>query len=153
MVYVSYASSREAILDARRRLPAQCPRLIEELAEVTTNLKRQTQRLLPGGTAALAASELQSIVKEVAAAANVDVRSNRLLPPIELTGLQEVPIELTVAGSIRDPVELLSKIEQTSRLLAVKDRKVRVVAVGQPREVLTTPTVAGYLVPANGNNS
>ena len=74
------------------------------------------------------------------------------MPPIELTGLQEAPIELTVAGSIRDPVELLSKIEQTSRLLAVKDRKVRVVAVGQPREVLTTPTVAGYLLPANGNN-
>ena len=57
-----------------------------------------------------------------------------------------------MTGSIRDPVELLSKIEQTSRLLAVKDRKVRVVAVGQPREVLTTPTVAGYLLPANGNN-
>ncbi len=150
MVYVSYASSREATLDARRRLLAQCPRLIEELAEVTTNLERQTQRLLPGGT--LAASELQRIVKEVAAAANVDVRSDRLLPPIELTGLQEVPIELTATGSIRDPVELLSKIEQTSRLLAVKDRKVRVVAVGQPREVLTTPTVAGYLLPANGNN-
>ncbi len=151
MVYVSYASSREATLDARRRLLAQCPRLIEELAEVTTNLERQTQRLLPGGTAALAASELERIVKEVAAAANADVRSDRLLPPIELTGLQEVPIELTVAGSIRDPVELLSKIDQTSRLLPVKDRKVRVVAVGQPREVLTTPTVAGYLLPANGN--
>ena len=118
---------------------------------MTTNLERQTQRLLPGGTAALAASELQRIVKEVAAAANVDVRRDRLLPPIELTGLQEVPIELTVAGSIRDPVELLSRIEQTSRLLAVKDRKVRVVAVDQPREVLITLTVAGYL-PANGNN-
>ena len=142
MVYVSYASSREATLDARRRLLAQCPRLIEELAEVTTNLERQTQRLLPGGTAALAASELQRIVKEVAAAANVDVRRDRLLPPIELT----------VAGSIRDPVELLSRIEQTSRLLAVKDRKVRVVAVDQPREVLITLTVAGYLLPANGNN-
>jgi len=152
MVYVSYASSREATLHARRRLLAQCPRLIEELAEVTTNLERQTQRLLPGGTAALAASELQRIVKEVAAAANVDVRSARLLPPIELTGLQEVPIKLTVAGSIRDPVELLSRIEQTSRLLAVKDRKVRVVAVDQPREVLITLTVAGYLLPANGNN-
>jgi hypothetical protein len=152
MVYVSYALPRKATLDARRRLLAQCPRLIEELAEVTTNLERQTQRLLRGGTAALATSELPRIVKEVAAAANVDVRSDRLLPPIELTGLQVVPIELTVAGSIRDPVELLSKIEQTSRLLAVKDRKVRVVALGQAREVLTTPTVAGYLLSANGNN-
>jgi hypothetical protein len=55
MAYVSYALSREATLDARQRLLAQCPRLIERLAEVTTNLERQTQRLLPGGTAALAA--------------------------------------------------------------------------------------------------
>ena len=152
MVYVSAPPSREATLDARPRPLAQCPRLIEELAEVTTKLERQTQRLLPGGTAALAASELQRIVKKIAAAANVDVRSESVPPPIELTGLQEVPIERTVAGSIRDTVELLSKIEQTSQLLTVKDRKVRVVAVDQPREVLTTLTVAGYLLPANGNN-
>jgi hypothetical protein len=152
MVYVSYASSREATLGARCRLLAQRPRLIEELAEVMTNLERQTQGVLPGGPAALAASELQRIVKKIAAAANVDVRSESVPPPIELAGLQEVPIELTVAGSIRDTVELLSKIEQTSQLLTVKDRKVRVVAVDQSREVLTTPTVAGYLLPANGNN-
>jgi len=43
-------------------------------------------------------------------------------------------------------------IEQTSRLLTVKELRVRVVAVGQPREVLTTITVAGYLLPVNGNN-
>jgi DNA-binding NtrC family response regulator len=42
-------------------------------------------------------------------------------------------------------------IEQTSRLLTVKDLKVRVVAVGQPGEVPTTLTVAGYLLPENGN--
>ena len=58
-----------------------------------------------------------------------------------------------MAGSIRDTVELLSKIEQTSRLLTVKDRTVRMVAVGQPREVLPMLTVAGYLLPANGNNA
>ena len=49
--------------------------------------------------------------------------------------------------------ELLSKIEQTRQLLTVEDRKVRVVAGGQPREVLTTLTVADYLLPANGNTS
>jgi len=43
-------------------------------------------------------------------------------------------------------------IGETSRLLTVKDLKVRAVAVGQPRDVLTTITVAGYLLPANGNN-
>jgi len=82
----------------------------------------------------------------------VDVRSERVLPPAELSGFQEVPIELTVAGSIRDTVDLLFRIERTSRLLTVKDLKVRVVAVGQPRELMTTLVVAGYLLPAGGSN-
>lgn len=146
------APAREATLEARRRLIAQRPRLIEELAAATTALEQQTQRLLPGATAPLAASELQRVVKDVAAAANVDVRSERVLPPAELAGLQEVPIELTVAGSIRDTVELLFRIERTSRLLTVKDVKVRVVAIGQPRELMTTLTVAGYLLPTAGSN-
>jgi Tfp pilus assembly protein PilO len=69
-----------------------------------------------------------------------------------VAGLQEVPIELTVAGSLRDTVALLAQIERTNRLLTVKDVKVRVVAVGQPRELLTTLTVAGYLLPTPGTN-
>ena len=146
------APAREATLDTRRRLIAQRPRLIEELAEVNSTLEKQTERLLPGATAPLAASELQRVVKEVAGAANVDVRSERVLPPAELAGLQEVPIELTVAGSIRDTVDLLFRIERTSRLLTVKDLKVRVVAVGQPRELMTTLVVAGYLLPAGKSN-
>ncbi len=142
-IYVSYAPpSREATLDARPRLLAQCPRLIEELAEVTTKLERQTQRLLPGGTAALAASELERIVKKIAAAANVDVRSESVPPPIETHRGRQDPCT----------VELLSKIEQTSRLLTVKDIKVGVVAVGQPRELMTTLVVAGYLLPTAGSN-
>ena len=92
MLYVSYAPSAcAATLDARRRLLAQRPRLIEELAEVTTTLEQQTQRLAPRAAAPVAASELQRVVKEVAVAANVGVRSERVLPTTELTGLQEVP--------------------------------------------------------------
>ena len=44
-------------------------------------------------------------------------------------------------------------IEQTVRLRTVKDLRVRVVAVSQPGEVLTTLSVAGYLLPENGNNA
>jgi Tfp pilus assembly protein PilO len=146
------APAREATLEARRRLIAQRTRLIAELAEATRILEEQTARLLPGPTAPLAASDLQRVVKEVAAGANVDVRSERVLPPTELAGLQEVSIELTVAGSIRDTVALLSQIERTSRLLTVKDVKVRVVAVGQPRDLMTTLTIAGYLLPTAGAN-
>lgn len=140
--------AREATLEARRRLIAQRPRLTAEATEAVKPFEEQQARFLPGPTAPLAASELQKVVKEVAAAANVDVRSERVLPTADLQGLVEVPIELTVTGSIRDTVTLLYQLNKTSRLLTVKDLKVRVVAVGQPRELLTTLTVAGYLVPA-----
>ena len=151
---VELTPAREATLESRRRLIAQRTRLTEELAEVTRAFAEQSARLLPGPTAPLAASELQKVVKDVAAASRVDVRSERVMPPADMVGLKEVPIELTVAGSIRETVALLYEIERTPRLLTVKDVKVRVVAVGQPRELLTTLTVAGYLLSAAaaGNN-
>ena len=105
-----------------------------------------------GPTAPIAASELQRVVKEVPAGANVDVRSERVLPPTNLAGLQEVPVELTVGGSIRDSVALLYQLGRTSRLLTAKDVKLCVVAAGQPRELLTTLTVAGYFLPAAGGH-
>lgn len=142
------APAREARLEARRRLISQSPRLTEELTEAAKAFEEQAARLLPGPTAPLAASALQKVVKEVASAASVDVRSERVLPTTDLQGLVEVPIELIVAGSIRDTAALLYQIGRTRRLLTVKDLKVRVIAVGQPRELLTTLTVAGYLAPA-----
>jgi len=142
------APAREATLESRRRLVAQRARLTEELAAATLAFEGQAARLLSGPTAPLAASELQKVVKDVAASANVEVRSERVMPPAGMAGLQEVPIELTVAGNIRETVALLNQIERTPRLLTVKEVKVRAVAVGQPRGLLTTLTVAGYLLPA-----
>ena len=139
--------AREAALERRRLLVAQRPRLAEELAAVDARLEMEARRLLRGPTAPLAASELQKLVKDLLAAGNVEVRSERVLPASDQNGLQEVPIELTIMGSIRDTVNALSRLERVDRLLALKDFKVRVVAVGQPRELLTTLTVAGYLLP------
>jgi len=64
-----------------------------------------------------------------------------------LQGLQEIGIELTLVGSIRDTVTALARLEGADRLLALRDVKIRVVAAGQPRDLLTTLTVAGYLLP------
>ena len=141
--------AREAALERRRLLVAQRPRLAEELAAVDARLEMEARRLLRGPTAPLAASELQKLVKDLLAAGNVEIRSERVLPASDQNGLQEVPIELTIMGSIRDTVNALSRLERADRLLAVKDFKIRVVAVGQPRELLTTLTVAGYLLPGS----
>ena len=139
--------AREATLERRRLLIAQRPRLAEELAVVGARLEAESGRLLRGPTPPLAASELQKLVKDQLAGSNVEMRSERVLPPSDQQGLQEVAIEFTVVGSIRETVSALARLERSDRLLALKEVKVRVVAVSQPRELLTTVTVAGYLLP------
>jgi type II secretory pathway component PulM len=138
---------REAALERRRLLVAQRPRLAEELETATRRLESESARLLSGPTAPLAASELQKLVKDMATGTNVEVRSERVLPVAERDGIQEVPIEMTIIGSIRDTMAVLSRIEHANRLLALKDLKIRVVGPGQARDVTTTLTVAGYLLP------
>src|SRR5512144_1644517 len=117
--------AREATLERRRLLVGQRPRLAEDLAAVTARLETESARLLRGPTPPLAASELQKLVKELLPAGGVEVRSERVLPTADHQGLQEVGLELTFTGSIRDTVA----------------------APGQARELLTTLTVAGYLLP------
>ncbi len=144
------APAREATLERRRLLVAQRPRLAEELAAVTERLETESARLLRGPTPPLAASELQKLVKELLPPGGVEVRSERVLPPADHQGLQEIGIELTLVGGIRDTVAALARLERADRLLGLKDVKIRVVAPGQPRELLTTLTVAGYLLQGTG---
>jgi Tfp pilus assembly protein PilO len=137
--------TRETTLERRRLLIAQRERLVAEGDVTARRLEAVSARLLLGPTAPLAASELQKLMKEQAITAAVEVRSERVLPPTDLGGLLEIPIELTVAGTIRETVALLDQIDRSSRLLTVKDLKIRLVAPGQPRELLSTLTLAGYL--------
>ncbi len=137
---------REARLERRRMLIGQRAALTAELAEADKRVAALSERLLQGPTPPLAASELQKLVKDLAAGVGVEVRSERVLPTADRNGLVEVPIEITVAGGIRESVNLLSRIDQTPKLLTVQDFKMRVVSLGQPRDLLTTLTVAGYLL-------
>ena len=144
----SRTTAREAVLERRRLIIARGPKITEELRSIKGQLDAESARLLQGPTAPLAASELQKLVKDAAARSNMEVRSERVLPASEREGLQEVPIEIMIAGNIRDTVAALYRIEHAERLLMIKDVKIRVVAVGQPQDLLTTLTVAGYMMPA-----
>ena len=139
---------REAKLERRRLLIGQRGALAAELAEAEKRVTAESQRLLLGPTPPLAASELQKLVKDLASGVGVEVRSERVLPTVDRSGLVEVPIEITVAGGIRETVNLLSRIDQTPKLLTLQDFRMRVVSLGQPRDLLTTLTVSGYLLGA-----
>lgn len=141
--------AREAKLRGRQRLVAERAAVAAELEEANRRLAQQSARLLQGPTPPLAASELQNLIKEMATEAGVETRSERILPPADRNGVQEIPIEISVAGGIRECVSLLAAIERSRKILTLQDVKVRVVATGQPKDILTTLTVSGYLLPAS----
>jgi Tfp pilus assembly protein PilO len=139
--------TREAVLERRRLLVAQRPTITAEIEKINERIKAVAPRWLKGPTPPLAASELQTLIKTLAEQAGAEVRSERVLPLVERGGLQEIPIEITVASGLREAVRLLFDLEHTTKILTVQDVKVRVVAVGQPRDLLTSFTVSGYLLP------
>lgn len=139
--------TREATLELHRRRVAQRPIIAAEIDAANKQIEAMTPRWLKGPTPPLAASELQTLVKGLAEQAGAEVRSERILPLVDRGGLQEVPIEITAASGLREAVRLLYDLEHTTKILTVQDVKVRVVAVGQARDLLTTFTVSGYLLP------
>jgi Tfp pilus assembly protein PilO len=143
--------ARHQVLDKRRALLARAPALRKELEEATVQIEQLKGHLLTAATPAVAASELVRIVKDASRKGGLEVRSERILTPVAHGELLEIPLEITVAGGIRELVTMLHAIEEASKLLTLQDIKIRVLNVSQPKELLTTITVSGFILPATGD--
>jgi len=137
--------SGEERLFRHDRLLTRRERLVVEERELREEIARRRQRLLPGDRAPLAASELQKLVKTTAQETGVEVRSERTLPTTERGGYVEVPVEVTLSGPIRGIVSFLHRLEEAPLLVAIQDVKLRVVSVAQPRDILATLALTGYI--------
>jgi type II secretory pathway component PulM len=138
---------RERLLIRRMDLLARRGQIAAELESANARLERVNARLLTAAAPAVAASELQKLVKDMAAEARTDIRSERILSPEERGELLEIPVEIAVSAEIRQLVDLLARVEGAQKLLTVKDLRVRVVNVSQPKELLATLTVSGFILP------
>lgn len=143
----SLVPAREQMLERRQDLIARRQTIAAELSAANTRLEVVAARFLTAATPGVAASELQKIAKDVAAQGRTEIRSERILPTVERGALLEIPIEIAVAGEIRQLVDLLTRLEAAPKLLVVQDLRIRVVTVSQPRELLTTLTLSGFILP------
>jgi len=82
----------------------------------------------------------------MAARAQTEIRSERILEPKDRGELLEVSIEIAVSGEVRQLVDLLARIDATPKLLTVQDLRVRVVNLAQPRDLLATVTLSGFIL-------
>jgi Tfp pilus assembly protein PilO len=139
--------SRAQVLARRLDLLARKDAIARELEQTNAEIARASTRFLNEAAPAVAASELQKLTKEMAAQANTEIRSERILPPVERGEVLEIPVEIAVSGEIRQLVDLLAKLDAAPKMLTVQDLRVRVVNVSQPKELLATLTVSGFILP------
>ncbi|PYN53581.1 MAG: hypothetical protein DMD92_20135, partial [Candidatus Rokuibacteriota bacterium] len=146
------APAREQAVQRRHDLIARKAAIAAELEAMTARVDALSERLLSSATPAVAASELQKIVKDLAAQAKTEVRSERILPTTERGELIEVPVEITVSGEIRELVDLLGKLDEAPKLLVMQDLRIRVVNIAQPKELLATLTLSGFVLPTKAKS-
>jgi len=140
--------ARQQVLQQRRDLITRHAAITAELDAAMKRFDKLSEGFLTAGTPAVAASELQKIVKDMAAQARTEVRSERILPPADRGELLEIPVEIAVACEIRQLVDLLARLDSAPKLLPVQELKIRVVNMTQPKDLLVTLTVSGFLLPA-----
>ena len=138
---------RQRVLERRHDLIGRKAAIADDAAATDARIASLSARFLTAAAPAVAASELQKLTKDMASQAATEIRSERILPPVERGELLEIPVEIAVSGEIRQLVDLLSKLEGSQKLLTVQDLRVRVVNVSQPRELLATLTVSGFILP------
>src|SRR5439155_4397016 len=84
--------AREQVLLQKRELLARRAAITVELEATTVRLDKLAEGFLTSATPAVAASELHKIVKDMAAQAKTEVRSERILPPTDRGKLLEIPV-------------------------------------------------------------
>jgi Tfp pilus assembly protein PilO len=139
--------ARTQALQRRMDLLARKDAIVKELERTNADIERASARFLTEAAPAVAASELQKLTKEMAAQASTEIRSERILPVVERGEVLEIPVEIAVSGEIRQLVDLLARLESAPKMLTVQDLRIRVVNVSQPKELLATLTVSGFILP------
>jgi hypothetical protein len=133
--------ARQEVLARRLDLVGRKDVITAELGAVGGKIDTMAGRFFTATTPAGRLGAAKLLKKRPAV--RTDIRQ-RILPP----GPREILGSPSRSRSRRDPqlVELLSRLEAAPKLLSVQDLKLRVVNVSQPKELLATVTLSGFIL-------
>ena len=128
--------------------------LEKEVAALKATLKQGESGLLTGKTPALAAADIQKVVREMAEKSQVEIKRVRVLKPEDVGGSHylSIPVQLTINGTVRHLKEFLYQIMTSSKYLTVQKvgitvnrRRLRRGATKQAESINANITVNGFL--------
>ncbi len=122
-------TEREARISLRSEQLARLEAVLAQeasLRDALTKLERDRgaadRRLLPGGTVAVAGSNLQLLLNRQVAASGMELQRVDAVGEAAGQGpLRQIPARITVRGDIRGLVDLLVRLQESEALLAVDE--------------------------------
>jgi hypothetical protein len=140
-------SLRKKELIKYREVLQEKGRLEATLISTERELARAEAGLLPQGTPALAAAEIQNMLNSIAEKRGIRIESMRVLKsrPTEDGKYIAVPLEVIMTASIRQIEEVLFYIENSQRLLNITDIRIRLTNVRNPEQLYCSFTVEGLM--------
>ena len=117
---------------------------LESLNQIIENAE---SGLLEGKTTALAAVDVQNILKEITDKSDMEVLTMRVMKPEnkEEDVYITIPVQITIRSSVRQLKEVIYQIESSSRLLKISDCRVRVIRGRVEGQVQATLTIQGFM--------
>jgi hypothetical protein len=113
---------KEKQLAKYRRMVQSGTDLEKELAHSKETLKQGESGLLTGKTPALAAADIQKVVRDMAVKSQVEIKTVRVLKPEDVGGSHYlgIPVQLSITCSVRQLKEFLYQIMASSKYLTVR---------------------------------
>jgi len=120
---------------------------VQQAKALENRLRRIEAGLLTPKTPALAAVDIQTMIRDIAVRYGAEVKTMRILSAESLDdkAYMAIPVEVTLSSDIRQLVEVLYGIEASSRLLHVVDLTARAAGRRGRSTILATMTVEGFM--------
>jgi len=123
-------AERSRILSKYQVLVASKPRIAEANQAIKAALALAESQFLGGSNAAVAASDLQEIIKTLAREHGVQLTSTKILPTQEAGPYLEVPVQVQFSSNISQMLEILYHLEHHKKLLFIPE-----VEINAPRTI------------------
>jgi Tfp pilus assembly protein PilO len=133
------------ILARYKQMIAEKPKLETDIKATETQLAELDKRLLSGDEPALAASELQKLLREIAASIGIDIqRENPQIKRVEdIKFYQKIPVSIQFTTDVSKLTRFLYEVENNAKLLNIVEMNIQVRDEVNARSIFVDMTIAG----------
>jgi type II secretory pathway component PulM len=112
------------LLAKYRNLAASKDKVVQANQEMKAALARTESQFLSGSNVAVAAADLQEIIKNLTRELGVQLTSTKIMPPREAGVYQEVPVQVQLSGSVNQLLTILYHLEHHKKLLFIPELEI-----------------------------